>query len=128
MLFDQTGFICFQQLMQIIDPVIDLFASVRIGDIGALFQLFHKMNCRGVAVFAFDKGLVFGEIQAVRIIDQRISGNARCRLIRLGNAAGTSPACAVSCAVKRALSELLSNGICGFDLSRAYRNLKTPQA
>ncbi len=73
--------------MQVLDSVVDFFASVRIGDIGALFQLFHKMNGRGVAVFTFDKRLVFSEIQTVGIVDQRISGNARCGLICLGNAA-----------------------------------------
>ena len=61
-LFDYARLISFQQLMQIIDPVIDLFAPVRIGDIGALFELLYEMNGRGVAIFSFNKGFVFSEI------------------------------------------------------------------
>ena len=39
--------------MQVMDPVIDLFASVRIGDIGALFELLYKMDRQGLCSARF---------------------------------------------------------------------------
>ena len=80
---DRSAAVSVHKHFKIVDSFGEFRALVRVRNVHSLFELLNKAYARRMFAFAGNERLMLGENKALRIADQRISGDARRALVRL---------------------------------------------